>query len=93
MKAKTVLLTAALAGVTMAASGCANKQAEANSGQCHGVNTCKGQGECGGKTHDCGGKNECKGNGWVTSSADDCETKGGEFVKPGEKAPEHSEGH
>lgn len=95
MKAKTALLTAALAGITMAASGCASKQAEANSGQCHGVNACKGQGECGGKTHDCGGKNECKGHGWIKTTAEDCQAKSGEFVKEGEKpaTEENTEGH
>lgn len=80
MKPKYVLLTAALAGVTLASSGCAMKEAKAETGQCHGVNACKGQGDCSGKGHSCGGKNECKGHGWVKSTQADCQTKGGQFT-------------
>jgi hypothetical protein len=48
---------------------------------CAGINACKGQGACGGATHDCAGKNDCKGKGWVeTSSADECTKKGGKVV-------------
>ena len=76
---KKVLLGAALAGFTIAATGCpASQEAEA-AGECHGVNTCKGQGECAGQGHDCGGKNECKGKGWSKAIQADCDTKGGTF--------------
>jgi len=48
-------------------------------GECHGVNSCKGTGECGGKGHTCAGKNSCKGKGWLKLSKADCDTKEGKF--------------
>ncbi len=48
-------------------------------GQFHGINSCKGAGACGGKTHICAGQNSCKGKGWLNLSADDCEKRGGTF--------------
>ena len=48
-------------------------------GMCHGVNACKGKGECGGKGHSCAGKNECKGKGWLKMTEADCKAKGGTF--------------
>lgn len=42
-------------------------------GQCHGVNACKGKGDCQGMGHECEGKNACKGKGWVKLSKVDCE--------------------
>ncbi len=44
-------------------------------GECHGVNSCKGKGECGGKGHSCAGKNSCKGKGWVKMNKEDCAKK------------------
>jgi hypothetical protein len=49
-------------------------------GECHGVNSCKGKGECGGPGWDCAGNNACKGQGWITTTASDCKKKGGKFV-------------
>lgn len=46
-------------------------------GECSGINSCKGQGECGGAGHSCKGKNDCKGKGWISASQDDCKGKGG----------------
>lgn len=51
----------------------------AKSGECHGINACKGQGACGGKGHGCAGKNECKGQGWLKMTKAECDEKGGTF--------------
>ncbi len=78
---KKVLLAAALTGLFVA--GCSTGGGSSNSsvasGECHGINACKGKGECGGSGHACGGKNACKGQGWVKLSKADCEGKGGKF--------------
>ncbi len=82
MKTNKLLIGAALAGLSLSTlTACPTPEAQA-SGQCHGVNGCKGQGACGGKDHDCGGKNACKGQGWVKSTAEECTTKGGQYVAP-----------
>jgi hypothetical protein len=49
------------------------------SGECHGVNSCKGKGECGGKGHSCAGKNSCKGKGWIKATKAGCDEKKGTF--------------
>lgn len=81
MKTNKVLIGAALAGLTVGAGAMVwpalNSQA---SGQCHGVNACKGKGDCGNKDHSCSGKNACKGQGWLSSNQADCEAKGGKYV-------------
>ena len=56
-------------------------------GQCHGINSCKGQGICGTATHGCAGLNSCKGKGWVKKNKDECEKKGGQFKS--HKGPFH----
>ena len=48
-------------------------------GECHGVNECKGKGECGGPNWDCAGNNSCKGQGWITKTSDECKKLGGKF--------------
>ncbi len=48
-------------------------------GECHGVNSCKGSGECAGKSNACTGKNSCKGKGWMKMSKEDCTAKKGTF--------------
>lgn len=80
MVKKSYLIAAAVSGLVMA-SGCTSSQpsADAAQGQCHGVNACKGTGDCGGKTHACHGKNACKGKGWKKMSQADCEAEGGTF--------------
>ena len=36
--------------------------------ECHGGNSCKGKGECGGPDgRACAGTNSCKGKGWITA--------------------------
>ena len=84
---KTLLASAALSGLLIAA-GCAHSHSDSGGdmygemakGQCHGVNDCKGHGECKGAGHSCEGKNDCKGKGWMTMSKSDCEAKGGQYV-------------
>lgn len=49
------------------------------SGECWGINACKGKGDCGGEGHGCAGNNGCKGKGWNTMSKTDCDAKGGTF--------------
>ena len=77
---KPYLVAAAVAGL-MLTTGCSSHQpvADATTGQCHGVNTCKGTSECGGKDSSCHGKNECKSKGWIGMAEADCKTKGGTF--------------
>ncbi|MGE4131436.1 MAG: hypothetical protein AB7F86_07340 [Bdellovibrionales bacterium] len=78
---RSLLISAALAGLML--SGCASSQkastGEVAAGECHGVNSCKGTGECGGAGHSCAGKNSCKGQGWVKVSKAECAEKGGKF--------------
>lgn len=83
---KNILLGAALAGLMLASphadakkSKATHKKVEVAMGECHGVNSCKGHGECGGADHACAGKNSCKGKGWIKASKADCEKQGGEF--------------
>lgn len=88
MKKSNLLIGAALAGLTMSLSACSEPAAQANEGQCHGVNSCKGQGECSGKGHECGGQNECKGQGWNKSTEAACAEQKGEF-KPDAAGTDH----
>ncbi len=60
-------------------SGTNSSAASADMGECHGVNSCKGTGACGGKGNSCAGKNSCKGQGWLKLSKADCEAKSGKF--------------
>lgn len=79
---------AAVAGILMGASvsqadshdkKAADKGAATAAGECHGVNACKGKGECGGAGHECAGKNECKGKGWKKLNAAECKKAKGTF--------------
>ncbi len=76
---KTVIVTAALAGLMLA--GCATTPADPAlaKGECHGINACKGKGDCGGPGYSCAGKNSCKGQGWLSLTKAECDTKGGTF--------------
>lgn len=81
MNAKSVLATAALAGLLMGV-GCSSSSTNTASspmGECHGINSCKGTGACGGEGHSCAGQNKCKGQGWLKMSKTDCEGKKGTF--------------
>ncbi len=79
---KSVLIAAAVTGLMMSACSTTPTNSSASStatGECHGVNSCKAQGECGGAGHSCAGKNSCKGQGWVKLSKADCDKKDGKF--------------
>ena len=67
--ALTSLLTAGVFGST----AIAHAEGMSEIGQCHGVNACKGKGDCQGMGHECEGKNACKGKGWVKLSKEECE--------------------
>ncbi len=92
MKQKGLLFSAAVAGLVFSAGamaagkkGASHKKADAKpavvaaTGECSGINTCKGKGECGGAGHECAGHNECKGKGWVKATEADCKAKQGTF--------------
>ena len=83
-KTRGVLIATAAAGLILA-GGITARAAEKAGGDtvhCSGVNSCKGQGACGGAGHACAGKNTCKGQGWVEMSKDDCMKKGGKVEPP-----------
>ncbi|MCE9597465.1 MAG: hypothetical protein K8S54_05805 [Spirochaetia bacterium] len=73
------LVTAALSGLMLAASCATADSPKMAEGKCYGINSCKGQTDCGGKDHSCSGKNSCKGQGWKHMSKKDCEAKNGKF--------------
>ena len=82
MNQKNLMLGAALAGLILAGSSINQAVAsgtEVAKGECHGVNSCKGKGECGGTGHSCAGKNSCKGKGWVTKTEAECKKLKGQF--------------
>jgi hypothetical protein len=81
MNSKQVLSAAALAGLLLAV-GCSSEKTQetpSSMGECHGINSCKGTGACGGKGHSCAGQNKCKGKGWLKMTEKDCLEKGGSF--------------
>ena len=86
-KTNKTLMTAALGGLMLAATlstasaeeGTAAPAAGGKTGECHGINACKGTGACHGTDHSCAGKNACKGKGWTKATKADCESKGGTF--------------
>ncbi len=82
---KSALLTAALAGLVVAApSQAAEKPAAGGEKvQCWGGNSCKGKTECATKSHGCMGLNACKGKGWVKMDKDAClKIKGASLKEP-----------
>jgi len=88
MKTKQKLLVSSaisglILGVALANAGDTKKAVSSVAadtvGECHGVNSCKGTGECGGKGHSCAGKNSCKGKGYLKLSKKDCTEKKGTF--------------
>lgn len=80
MKKSSLFMGAALAGLALVGSLSAKKAEEkAKDGECHGINGCKGQGDCGNKDHSCGGQNACKGQGWKKMSKEQCKKKKGTF--------------
>jgi uncharacterized membrane protein len=83
---KSALLASAAAGLLVAAATfVAPTAALAEDVECHGVNTCKGTGACGGKGHSCAGQNTCKGQGWVKLDKDACLKQGGKLTADDKK--------
>jgi hypothetical protein len=91
MKAQDLFKMAALSGMILGGCTAPTGGEESNDpmgepedssaamGECHGINACKGKGECGGKGYSCAGKNACKGKGWIKMKKSDCDSKGGRF--------------
>lgn len=92
MSKRMMILGAAAAGILSASMGSAAETPEGNKGkapedktaamgECHGINSCKGKGQCGSGTtsHQCGGRNSCKGKGWIKMSKKDCDSKKGKW--------------
>jgi hypothetical protein len=71
MKTTTLLITAAIAGISMGAAACAKNTPQSDDPSsmsaakhaCKGQNGCKGQGGCKTDQHGCKGQNGCKGQG------------------------------
>lgn len=81
---KELLLAAAFTGlmsISYGADSAKTASAKEVNGECHGVNTCKGTTDCGGKGHECAGKNECKGKGWLKKTEKECKELKGTFKK------------
>jgi len=92
MNKQSLFLAAAVSGLMFAGATAsadhhegahkgAKKAAKEVTGECHGVNACKGQGACHGADHDCAGKNECTGQAWTTMTKKECKKAGGKFTK------------
>lgn len=82
MKKSGLFFTAAVGGLMFAATCSPQAEkpmAEAVKGECHGINSCKGQGACGGKDHSCAGQNACKGQGWLKMTEEECNAQKGTF--------------
>lgn len=79
MKKTSLLMGAALAGLSFAGAASAKDAKPGKEGECHGINGCKGQGECSGKGNGCAGKNGCKGQGWKKMTKTDCTKAKGKF--------------
>ena len=85
MNSKHLLLAAALSGLALASL--ANEavkpatSAKVLTGQCHGINSCKGTSACHSEMNSCAGTNACKGKGWLKTSEKECKQKKGKFKK------------
>jgi uncharacterized membrane protein len=80
---RKVLISAAVCGlISMAAHAQGAKPAPADAGakgECHGVNACKGKGDCHGAGNSCKGTNACKGKGWNMMNKAECDKAKGTF--------------
>ena len=91
MNSKNLLIIAALSGFTLVSAtaeegkSVATKAAKVESseatGQCAGVNSCKGTSACHSEANSCAGTNSCKGKGWIKTSEKECKAKKGTFTK------------
>jgi hypothetical protein len=86
---KGMLIASTAAGLILTGAVAARADSHEKTGgdmvHCSGVNTCKGQGACGGEGHACAGMNACKGKGWVEMSAEECQKKGGKVTDKSKK--------
>lgn len=84
-KTSAFVITAAVAALVSSAAFAHSDSKDAKGGkgepkgECHGINSCKGQGACGGKGTSCAGTNECKGKGWLETTKAECDAKKGTF--------------
>ncbi|MGY0399638.1 MAG: BufA2 family periplasmic bufferin-type metallophore [Ostreibacterium sp.] len=76
-KMRMALVAATLLSTAMVATTAQADESE--KGQCHGINTCKGQSACATADGACAGTNSCKGKGWLPKNKSDCDAAGGEF--------------
>ncbi|MGH8622191.1 MAG: BufA2 family periplasmic bufferin-type metallophore [Burkholderiales bacterium] len=53
--------------------------------ECHGVNECRGQSDCGIARNQCGGGNSCRGQGMKLMSEKDCEAARARFAREAAK--------
>ena len=81
--------TVPFACAVLAAAGAANAKQDKGKAEkgaskevkCAGINSCKGEGGCKGKTNSCKGQNTCKGQGWTKAKSEkECKAKGGTIV-------------
>ncbi len=94
MKRKSLMASAAIAGLMLASGSSTAAQPETKTQEvmCYGVNSCKGHGECAGKIQacsgksgceakiSCAGKNSCKGKGLKKMDKKDCIAKKGQVA-------------
>ena len=79
----SMISTAALVALTTA--GCASYGGDktaatasaAETVQCYGVHSCKGNADCATAENSCKGMNACKGHGFKAMAKDECLAKGG----------------
>lgn len=79
LKKKSAIMLAVGAASLITGTVVTTASAKEDLGECHGVNTCRGQSACETATTDCAGQNACKGKGWINISKKDCDAKGGKF--------------
>lgn len=84
---KGALVATAVAGLASTLVACGTPtDTNTKKVKCEGINECKGQGKCSGKTKDgkeytCAGNNQCKGQGWIEVTEKECTDKKGTVKK------------
>ena len=76
MTKRSVVLAAAAAAIFVSGSATPSVATHHEGDEkvkCEGVNSCKGQSECGTDHSSCNGHNECAGKGWIEMSPEECE--------------------
>ncbi len=80
LKKKTAAAVALAASALASGSLVTSASATEELGQCHGVNSCKGQSAGATAESNCAGQNACEGKGWIKTTDKDCKAKGGKFL-------------